>query len=356
MVNIYLQKLKPEKMLRDASIAVFGQRRQGKTVLAEDLLYHIKFHRAIALCGSIGSAKSFRKFIYDTYVEKATIERVEELVAEQAKRSEDESLTDEEIEMCLIIDDMGFNKKFMKHAAMGELASNGRQFKMATLVMVQYLIQMPTELRGNLDYVFFTREQSITNREKARMQYGGLCGGGASGQVVWNALMNASTKNRCVLVIDQTITDSTSVEDCYFWYQARWPMPKWKLGDKNYRDFHIARVRAAAQDPNSYVRYATAAVQKKRAQMTVKQAQKAAAAHKFVSPGSVKIHKLDATTIATNASVAAGATLAAAAASLAATKRNLKKPLTKPKTATQRKATTTTPMKVALTKLKQHIR
>lgn len=312
MVDIYIKKFEPQKMLRDASIAIFGQRRQGKTVLAEDLLYNIQFKRAHILCGSVGSAKSFRKFVYDTYVEKATIARLEELVQIQADRSEDETLTEEEIEMCLVVDDVGFNKKFMRHPSMGELGSNGRQFKMATLVMIQYIIQMPTELRGNLDYIFFTREQSITNSEKARLQYGGLCGRGAAGQAVWAAVMSASTQNKCVLCIDQTISDSDSIEDCYFWYKARFPMPKWWLGDKAYRAHHLARVRAAQKDPNFSVKYpSTAAAQKKRANTTVKQVVSAAGSsssssvvagavaaasspsgYKFVPSGSVKVYKL----------------------------------------------------------------
>ena len=330
-VLIELQRLVPANMLRDASIGLLGQRRQGKTTLGEDLLYHIKFRRAYALCGSVGSMKSFRKFIFDTYIQRATIERVEELVQQQAERSEDESLTEEEVENCLIIDDKGFDKKFMKHATMGELASNGRQFKMATLIMVQYLYQMTTELRGNLDYIIFTREQSVDNSEKARKQYGGLCGRGATGVAVWSALCAESTMNRCVMVIDQTITDSVSVEDCYFWYRARFPMPRWRLGDKAYEDYHLARMRAAALDQNSDLKFANPEAQKRHdARKAAANALAAAVAAggtaadvppppskpKFVSPASIKIKRVVKKPPTTAAAPAA--TTAAAAAAVAA--------------------------------------
>jgi len=97
-------------------------------------------------------------------------------------------------------------------------------------------------MRGNADWAIFTRDISIDNRTKFYKMYGALCKEG--GQRLWNAIFSAATTEHTVLVIHVSNTKSNNLEDCFYWYRAPWPLPKWKLGDKEYRNYHLQRLKA----------------------------------------------------------------------------------------------------------------
>ena len=191
--------------------------------------------------------------MYDSYVSMATTPKLKQIVDDQTKLTESD-VSDEEAEMALILDDIAYDYEFLNSKTMKFLAMNGRQIKLFTLVCCQYIMQLSTALRGNIDVVALTKEPSPSNQKKAYDAFGGAC---QDNHHLFKALFQACIKNRGVLVIDNTVT-STAIEDCFFWYRAEWPPPVWKLGtDPEYINYHIERVQAAMLNPAWAVRFPT---------------------------------------------------------------------------------------------------
>jgi hypothetical protein len=250
VIHIRIKKLNIAKQInRDAAMGLVGPRRTGKTFLSEALCYEMKFKRAAALYGSEGSREAFQKFIYDTYLHDATIELLQSIVEKQKenyKKLKSQGCDRSASEMLLIVDDKGFDDKFMKHKIVKEIGANARNFNMASMWLIQYIIMMSTGSRGNFDWMFFTRDVNIENRKKAYKMYGALC----QHEHIWQAIFNAATQQRCVLAIDVTNSTTNNLEDSFFWYRAP-HLPDWKMGDKEFRDYHIARVEQAIRGNHS---------------------------------------------------------------------------------------------------------
>lgn len=234
-IDVYLQRFDPSKMKRDAFVAVIGKRRIGKTTIMENLGHALKFPRAIALCGSMGSMLHFRKFIPECYVHPATIEILRFIIAERKKMVEaNPDLPAEQLETLLYIDDMAFVRKFMYSEEMKQLAMNGRWLFFCVIVSVQYLMEMSPALRQNLDYILVTRELSRVNRRKLWENWGACC---PTLDHFGLFLEKCTNKHGC-LVLDATV-DTTKMDEVFSHYRANPSLGQWCLGDEAFRRHHV---------------------------------------------------------------------------------------------------------------------
>ena len=229
--HIWIKLFVPSKMLRDATVCMFGQRRMGKTVLIEDLLFNLNMARVYAICGTSGSRDDFVKFMFETHAILA--QRPEDgldYLGKIYKRQEElkaQKVAPEMIEAVLVIDDKASHKKFMKSDLNGIVFSNGRHVKLMAIYAIQYIMQLNTEGRGNLDYAIFTRDVTVDNKIKAYKAFGGCCN---KNDNVWETCFTAATMNDCVFIVDNTNRKARGPEGFYHWYRARFPMPEWTAG------------------------------------------------------------------------------------------------------------------------------
>lgn len=235
---IYLQRAQIRKIQRDSFIAVLGKRRMGKTTLMENLGEALQFPRAVALCGSTGSMEQFKKFIPASYVHKASVEVLQHILREREKQINENPERASELETLLYIDDMAFDRNFMFSKVMKELAQNGRWLRFCVVISIQYVMDMSTALRTNIDYLFVTREHSRTNRRKLFENWGGCC----STLVQFEQFLEACTQNFGCLVIDGT-SPTTKFEKCFYHYRANPSLPPWLLGDDEFKKYHLHRTQ-----------------------------------------------------------------------------------------------------------------
>jgi hypothetical protein len=141
-----------------------------------------------------------------------------------------------------IIDDCSANKKIFKKPIYQELFKNGRHWRQMHILSLQYSLDIPPEIRVCIDGVFILREANPGMRKKLYENYGSCVDSLAD----WNDLMDQLTDDYCAIFINNR-TNSNNMEDCIFYYKAD---PKviprdWKIGCKEYWDFHYERF-----DPN----------------------------------------------------------------------------------------------------------
>lgn len=231
-MNLKLKKFDPSKIGDNRCCLFVGKRGTGKTTLVTDILH---FKRSIP-CGVVISGTEegngyYGKLVPDSFVyseyDKAIVERI---IDRQRKLMVKKDQVDTRV--FLLLDDCAFDKKMFRDKSLRYVMMNGRHFSIFCALTLQYCMDMPTDIRSQVDYLFLLREPVLANREKL---YKNFCGIFPSFDI-FDQVMNAVTQNYGCLVIDNT-SHSNNIEDCVFWYKAD-IHPPFKVGSEKFWKFH----------------------------------------------------------------------------------------------------------------------
>ena len=213
-----------------------GSRGSGKTFLIQDIIYyHRKTPAGMIFTGSETSAENFseffpKSFIYDK-VDDAAIAKLERVVKEQRKLRKKK--VDYDYSSLLLFDDCGYDKKIVNTEVIRGIFMNGRHWKILLMMAVQYCKSVPPCIRLNCDYIFIFREPSKAERRKLWTEYAGII----PELKQFEAIMDKCTENFGCIVIDRT-SKSNKIEDSVFWYKAKYPPKKFKVGTKELWEYH----------------------------------------------------------------------------------------------------------------------
>jgi hypothetical protein len=210
---------------------LLGGRGTGKTTLLFDLLYHMRerFDFVLAMTSTKETYDALSEIMprrmihgkgYDFGVSDAYMETCKAMVRRGTPRSS-----------CLILDDVVYDKTVLKSQNIRELAFNGRHQKSCVIITCQYLMNLPCDIRGNIDYVFTCRESVNSNRKKLYEFFFG----GFPTFFDFCKVLTACTKDYGVLVMDRT-NATGSIETTMFHYRAQKNIPKFKIGRQVYFD------------------------------------------------------------------------------------------------------------------------
>jgi hypothetical protein len=93
-------------------------------------------------------------------------------------------------------------------------------------------MDLPPDLRTNIDFVFILRENIIQNQDKLYKNFFGIF----PHVDTFREVMNSCTEGFDCLVLDNT-SRSNKISDCIFWYRAK-PNRKFKIGSKELWNYH----------------------------------------------------------------------------------------------------------------------
>lgn len=110
------------------------------------------------------------------------------------------------------------------------------------IVTAQWLMDVPPDLRANIDYVVVLRDNIRANRERIYTYFAGVFPTFAA----FDQTMQACTENHECLVLDQTSL-SYNISDCVYFYKAT-PDLKYRLGAREYWRYSSTRDERALQD------------------------------------------------------------------------------------------------------------
>ncbi len=204
---------------------ISGKRGGGKTSLAR----HLARSRvdaytgiAMAMCGSQKVLQNWKKVIQPSYVFDPSCEKLQEIIDGQNKLVElyGENNFPPELKIKLVLDDCGTLRWFMHSAQLKYIAANGRHLFIDVVLVAQYLYQLATEIRENIDYLFMFRTGNIKNVKTIHAEFL-TC----TELRVVAALMKDVTKNFGCLVINNV--NSQSIHDACFAMKVKNPdIPK----------------------------------------------------------------------------------------------------------------------------------
>lgn len=202
-----------------------GKRGTGKSTLISDIMYYHKtIPYGIIMSGTEDGNGFYGKYFPDLFIHSEfKPEILEKLIKQQKKIIKNEERPDKG-HVFLLIDDLMYDKKMIKDKNMRQIFMNGRHWKILFFLSMQYCMDLPPDLRTNIDYVFILRENIVANQMKIWKNFFGVF---PTFQSFQDTFIKCTENYEC-LVLDNT-SKSNRIQDCVFWYKAT-PDRKYKIG------------------------------------------------------------------------------------------------------------------------------
>lgn len=217
----------------------------GKTFLEQFLTYAFKhiYPVGTATCGTEDSQGAFAPIFGDLFTQSEFVEEDQIRHYKRQKQCIKENTYPLAIEF---LDDCSDDPKIYKLRVMRASFKNGRQhWKRLHIVGLQYLIDMPAEIRNLASFIAIFPQTSPQELEKLYKNFGGAFGS----LNVFKDAMKALDKHECLIILN--LKQSHKIEDCVRWFKApgwKWsdgkihPYPEgWKFGCQEFQQWNAAR-------------------------------------------------------------------------------------------------------------------
>lgn len=227
-MKISVRKLNATSLAVNKVYLCIGRRGTGKTTLLLDILYNLSLSRKIDMAVLMTPTYETREIfirnkiipescVYTTYEEQSLIRLIDvlkTLVAHGRKRR-----------VVIILDDCMFEKRIMRSVLMRDIHMNGRHFNITLIFSAQYLVDVPSDIRSQVDYVFALKEPIISNRIKLWKFFFGIF----RRYDDFERTFTECTADYDCIVLDNTQA-SNVITQCVYWYRACVKLPPFTLG------------------------------------------------------------------------------------------------------------------------------
>lgn len=164
-----------ERAESNAFTACFvGRRGTGKSWAVRELLHALHKDRGV---GAIFSPTEDSSSFYEAFTpslfihSEVDLDLVQRLVRAQKSRAE---RGDRTRQITLVFDDCMFDPRFLKSTIIRSLFMNGRHLCINVILCTQYVVDMPTFIRTQLDFVFLMKESSPSVIHKLWQNFGSI--------------------------------------------------------------------------------------------------------------------------------------------------------------------------------------
>lgn len=222
-----------------SSWIILGPPGVGKSSFVEDLvkMNAHKYPVARIVCRAPGPNKRYCKIFPPLFVTSRFVKEDEQaFVNRQLKLAS----SDSPAKYCVyVLDDIDAHKSQFRDPFFLNLFKQGsRHWCMLCILVNQYAIEFPPDIRSAASYVVIFRYTSNEDRKKIYNNYGGSTI--FKSEKVFNEVMNACTGDHMCLIIKQNAS-SMDISDCVFYYRTQ-PLDKWRFGCKEYRRHNDGRL------------------------------------------------------------------------------------------------------------------
>jgi hypothetical protein len=242
-MKLPIKKFDCSKLTQFATVMCIGKRGTGKTTLIRDIMSHMakRLDFGIAMCGTEETARDMGEFVTPSCIyNDFSAEALDVLLKHQKKTI----MAGRYKKTFLIMDDTLYDKSTLRSKNMRMLFMNGRHRKIFYLCAVQYLMDIPPDLRSNVDFVFALKENIIGNREKLWKCFFGMF----SDYKEFSTVMDECTAGFDCMVLDNTVR-SNNVTDCVFWYRADRTIPTYHTGSEGFWKLHSRYGKSSGMSP-----------------------------------------------------------------------------------------------------------
>ena len=214
--SLKLKKFDPSIINSNSVVLLIGKRGTGKTTLTADVLYHLRssFDAGIAFSATEESNNFWSRHICDTLIHQDFNAKVYgNFVAEQRRIN---AKLEKPINSFALLEDCMYSRILKTDPNVRGSFFNGRHWNIFLIMTMQYVLDLPPELRSNVDYIFILRNNVLADRERIWKHF---CGFIPSFNI-FQQIMNKCTTGYECLVVNNT-SRSNEIDDCLFWYKAQ---------------------------------------------------------------------------------------------------------------------------------------
>lgn len=196
---------------------IIGHRGTGKSLIEEDLMYHLSpyFDVAFGFTPTKSSKEMMLRhfppaFVYDKGFSKeafAKILGIFQALVEAGKVRHG----------LVALDDCMADKGVYRGPTMRDVFLNGRHYLLTLLNSLQYCMDMERDLRSQIDYVYALHEDNAGNKRRLYDNFFGCF----EKYEDFCKVLDKCTANHCALVLDRTQSGS-NVSSKLFWYRVPW--------------------------------------------------------------------------------------------------------------------------------------
>lgn len=238
--KLQIAKFDPTNMVPNPAIVIIAKRGTGKSVMAKDLLYHLrKMPGGVIISPTDKLNGEYKKFFPDIYIH---YEITEEILAkimlrqkEMMEKKEQRQKRGRNIDAraVLLMDDcLSSKKEWSKFQQITEILLNGRHFHLTYILTMQEPLGLLPNLRSNFDYIFLLKENSAINKKKLWLNYASMF----PNLQAFEKVLAKVTEGYCSLVINNR-TCSDDISKQIFWYKAS-SSHDFIFGCREFRHFH----------------------------------------------------------------------------------------------------------------------
>ena len=235
-MRLTLSKFSPEDMKPYRTILLIGRRGTGKSTLLEDLLHGMRKRVDFGLffTPTQDSREMFERHAPSSWVHDAfDPDKIERLCASQRAAG------DKRRDVLLVLDDMMADKRVLKSTAIRDIFFNGRHQHITYISSQQYVLDMPPDLRTNIDYVFVLKDNILANKQRLHKYFFGMFNSFQD----FATVMDTVTTDYGCLVLDNTCR-TNELSEMLSWYRAS-PHPRaFKLGKPVFWKLHEQTVKS----------------------------------------------------------------------------------------------------------------
>jgi hypothetical protein len=223
-MNIQIKKFDPTT-IDPCRVCVFiGRRGTGKSQLVTDILYHQrKIPMGVVMSGTEESNEHYQKYVPDSFIygkyEPEVINKVimhQKKIVKKMTPKEKDDFSDPKNSVFVLLDDCMFDNKWTRSEDMRCIFMNGRHYRIFLALTIQYVMDLPPSLRGQVDYIFVLKENILENKQKLWKHLFGIF----PTFEAFNEVLTQCTENYECLVLNVRST-SNKIEDVVFWYRAK---------------------------------------------------------------------------------------------------------------------------------------
>lgn len=220
-----LRKFDPKHAKEHRMWLIIGARGTGKSKMLQDIVYETRgnYDLGMGMTATTSTVKDLVKFLPSRLVFKHgyNFEKADKLLA-VCKTLVEKGKQRKVLE---ILDDVMFESGVMKSKTQKELHFNGRHSLVTQISTTQYCMDIPCNLRGNIDYVLALRENIVVNKKKLYEYFFGLFPNFKE----FDRVFMKCTANFGALVIDKT-QPTADIQNCLYHYKAKENLPPFTIG------------------------------------------------------------------------------------------------------------------------------
>ena len=250
LTELTIRKFDLDTLLTDAVIVIIGRRRQGKSFLMRDIMYHLSKNKNIPY-GKVYSTTEaanpfFHTFFPSLFISSefseeeldGILESQRKKVRKTAKKQNTADGRTRDNNMLLVFDDMMSANEdlFRKSPSFKSIFTTGRHYNITFYLVLQCVLGIPPGLRENIDYAFLFSSDG-SNLKKLWENYAGVI----ESFDMFKSIFFQCTRDRGCLVINKT-DSSDDLTNKVFFYRASDPGP-FRFGCKSFWKLHDERCK-----------------------------------------------------------------------------------------------------------------